>query len=132
MSLDTFYPHGKVDHRAPLPAMARSKLNTRRPVPRNPYSDSQTGSLVYMGYGPRFDDGHPQELSTTTSATSTKASPASFKSPAIKAKGGDTIGEASRSAAKTPLVRYNANGENLLPAADSTDQVGEYRAPGPS
>ena len=121
MSLDTFYPHGKVDHRAPLPAMARSKLNTRRPVPRNPYSDSHTGSSVYMGYGPSFDDGHPQELSTTTSATSTKTSPTSFKSPAIKAKGGDTIGEASRSAAKTPLVRYNENGENLLPAADSAD-----------
>ena len=74
-----------------------------------------------MGYGPSFDDGHPQELSTTTSATSTKTSPTSFKSPAIKAKGGDTIGEASRSAAKTPLVRNNANGENLLPAADSTN-----------
>ena len=103
--------------------MARSKLNTRRPVPRNPYSDSHTGSSVYMGYGPSFDDGHPQELSTTTSATSTKTSPASFKSPAIKAKGGDTIGEASRSAAKTPLVRNNANDENLLPAADSTDDT---------
>ena len=132
MSLDTFYPYGKVDHRAPVAAMTRTKINTRRPVPRTPYSDSHTGSSVYKGYGPSFDDGHPQELSTTTSATSTKASPTSFKSPAIKAKGGDTIGEASRSAAKTPQVRNNVNDENLLPAADSTDQVGEYRAPGPS
>ena len=121
MPLDTFYPHGKVDHRAPLPAMARSKQYTRRPVPRTTYSDSHTGSSVYMGYGPSFDDGHPQESSDATSATSKNSSSATFQSPSLNAKGGGTPLSSRLSAEKTPLIRDAGGNRELVPPAASTN-----------
>ena len=73
--------------------------------------------------GPENDYGYPHNFSTTTPATSANSSPASFGSPIINAKGGDTTSEAFRSAVKTPLVRDKVNDENLLPAAASTDEA---------
>ena len=104
--LGTFYPYGKVDHRAPTPAMARSKQHTRRPVPRTPYSDSHTRSSVYMGYGPSFDDGHPQESSDANSATSKNSNSATFQSPSLNAKGGGCV----RSVCTISIPRITSEG----------------------
>ena len=103
--------------------MARRKDHTRRPVPRTPQPGTHSGCQVNMGYGPSFDDGHPQESSDATSATSKNSSSAAFQSPSLDAKGGGTPLSSLLSAEKTPLIRDAGGNRELVPPAASADDT---------